>query len=111
MILIIGGAYQGKLEYAKQNFGASDDGIIFNGFHNFVLEQLEKGVDSLKYIKENVNMLKDKIIISDDIFCGVVPVTAKERLWRETLGRVLTYLSNEADEVHRIFCGLGVRIK
>ena len=46
-----------------------------------------------------------------DIFCGVVPIDATMRLWRHTTGLVCQYLAQNADSVHRIFCGLEQRLK
>ena len=111
MILIIGGAYQGKLNYARNQLNIHNEGDIVNGYHNTVLSQLQNGIDPLQYARDNVGYMRNKIIISDDIFCGVVPVDPEERKWREELGRVLSYLSSEADEVYRVFCGLGTRLK
>ena len=42
---------------------------------------------------------------------GVVPMDKDVRAAREASGRLLTYLAGEADEVHRVFCGIGKRIK
>jgi len=110
MVLIIGGAYQGKLDYAMENYpGKSAD--IINSLHLLVLEQIRDGIDSLAYLRENLPQLKDKIIICADISCGVVPTDPETRLWRETIGRCLALLSKNADEVVRVFCGIGSRIK
>lgn len=75
----------------------------------------------LHLVKQNVNVtdmlaarrddLKDKIIIIDDISQGVVPMDKTLRAWREATGRAMLYLSEEADEVYRVFCGIGQKIK
>jgi adenosyl cobinamide kinase/adenosyl cobinamide phosphate guanylyltransferase len=62
-------------------------------------------------MNENRIFLKPKIIICNDISCGVVPIDSEIRLWRESVGRILTILSKHADEVVRLFCGLGTKIK
>lgn len=126
MILIIGGAYQGKLEYAKENYNITDGDIytciegstspdltrkVIRGFHQLVLEQVKDNVDTNEFISRNLNLLKDKIIICDDISCGVVPVDAELRNLREVLGRALACLAGNADEVIRVYCGLGTRLK
>lgn len=125
MILIIGGAYQGKLDYVKENYGIGDDiytcsettafpdfsKSALNCFHLLVLAQIRNNIDHPDFLREHMLLLKDKIIISDDIFCGVVPIEHEMRIWRETLGRSLAYLSKNADEVYRVFCGLGTKLK
>ena len=124
MVLIIGGAYQGKLDYVLENHpGKSvyqcDTKIteidftsdIVNALHILILAQIRAGIDPLIYIKENLHKLDRKIVICDDISCGIVPVDPEMRQWREASGRCLTLLSKNADEVVRMFCGIGSRIK
>lgn len=140
MVVIIGGAYQGKLDFAIEKYGVASDEIItcnavacsepacseisncesglnnasikiINCYQLLVLGHIKNGADHLSFIKDNLQSFKDRIIICDDIFCGVVPIEPQARLYRETLGRALTFLSREADEVYRVFCGLGTKIK
>jgi len=124
MTLVIGGAYQGKLEYVmgkhqgKTVYQCDMDNPeldlsadVINSLHLMMLAQIRAGVDSLTYINEKLPEMKDKIIICDDISCGVVPVDPETRQWRETAGRCLALLSKNADDVIRIFCGIESRIK
>ena len=48
---------------------------------------------------------------SDDISCGVIPTDEAMRKYRELVGRSLALLSKNADEVIRVFCGMGTKIK
>lgn len=122
MILVIGGAYQGKLDYVKNKYpeksvyNCTNEEIdlsadVINSFHQAVMFRLRRGIDPVEYVKQNLTLLEDKIIICDDISCGVVPIDAEMRNWREAVGRCLNFLSSEADEVIRLFCGIGSRIK
>jgi adenosyl cobinamide kinase/adenosyl cobinamide phosphate guanylyltransferase len=125
MILIYGGAYQGKLDYALERYNAdasvyqcNENEIridfskdIINSLHCLILAQLRNNIEPCQFINENKELLKPKIIICNDISCGIVPVDTEIRLWRETVGRTLTILAKHADEVVRIFCGLGTKIK
>lgn len=54
---------------------------------------------------------QDSVLILQDIFCGVVPMGAENRVWRQRTGRLAQYLSKEARQVSRIFCGLEQRLK
>ncbi len=125
MRLILGGAYQGKLDYAMAHGNpavsifqgtemepeidfAKD---VINSLHRTVLAQLRGGLNPLAYMENHLEELKSKTIICDDISCGVVPVDREMRLWRETVGRVLVLLSGHADEVIRVFYGLGTKVK
>ena len=124
MVLIIGGAYQGKLAYVKnihpdKTIFQCDTDIpsidlsadIINSLHMMTLAQVRASQDSLAYLRSKLPQIKNKIIICDDIFCGVVPIDRETRKWRETTGQCLTLLSENADEVIRVFCGIGSRIK
>ena len=124
MTLVIGGAYQGKLECVMEKHQGKSvcqcdldnpemdlSADVINSLHLMMLAQIRAGVDSLTYINDKLPEMKDKIIICDDISCGVVPVDPETRQWRETAGRCLALLSKNADEVIRIFCGIESRIK
>ena len=109
MIFIVGGAYQGKTEYARLNYGT--DYRIINGYHLKVRQQLEQGDDPLEEVKKILAESEKLVIISDDIGCGLVPVDAFERRYREASGRVNCYLAKEAEQVIRMVCGVPARIK
>jgi len=124
MIVVIGGAYQGKLDYVLEKYPGKSvftcstecaeldlSADIINSLHLMVLAQIRVGADPLAYICKVLSDLKGKVLIFDDISCGVVPVEPEARLWRETTGRALALLSKNADEVIRVFCGIGSRIK
>lgn len=105
MILIIGGAYQGKQSYASKTYNLTDpdwkDGQTctiedlktakaVHHFHSFIRRELDEGgsVRDLAEIiwKEN----PDLIIVTDEVGYGIVPMDAKDREWREACGRVCT---------------------
>ena len=109
MIFIIGGAFQGKTEYAKQQFGSSYE--IVDHYHLCVREQLERGADCLLEAQRLLSTDRDLVIISNEIGYGLVPMEAEERIYRETVGRVNCFLAKEAEQVIRIVCGIGTRIK
>ena len=62
-------------------------------------------------MKENRASWQDSVLICQDIFCGVVPMGADMRAWRETTGRLCAYLAAEADTVTRVFCGIEEKLK
>ena len=120
MILIIGGAYQGKLDFAKDTFGITDadvhtcDGSQID-FSKQCIYKIEEFTihhdDPIGYFKSHREDWQDSILILQDIFCGVVPMGAENRAWRQRTGRLAQYLSKEATQVSRIFCGLEQRLK
>lgn len=127
MILIFGGSYNGKTEYVKENFNVSDTDIlncthydifssvqnkkVINKFHIFVKECLKNNIDPFDMVLHNIEKLQNKIIVCDDINSGVVPIKPEERLYRETLGKILQYLSKKSDMVIRVFFGLEEILK
>ena len=120
MILIIGGAYQGKLAFAKEAFGLEDADIdtCSAGEIDFskrcicALEEFAWGhPDPAAYFRAHREEWEDSILILRDVFCGVVPMDPETRLWRQKTGRLAQYLSKEAKQVSRIFCGLEQRLK
>lgn len=107
MILIVGGAFQGKTEYAEKNFG--DSYVIENHYHIKVREQLKKGLNPLEEAKKLTD--NNIVIVSDEIGYGLVPVDAFEREYREINGRVNCFFAEKAEQVIRVVCGIGTRIK
>lgn len=119
MDLIIGGAYQGKLEYACRRFGLRREEIFFCG-ETPELDGTCRGIYGLERylracmaagISPELTLREDAVVICQDIFCGVVPLDREERLWRELAGRTLTMLAARAETVTRIFCGLPQSLK
>ncbi|MBQ2795283.1 MAG: bifunctional adenosylcobinamide kinase/adenosylcobinamide-phosphate guanylyltransferase [Oscillospiraceae bacterium] len=125
MELIIGGAFQGKTAFAKENFDISDADIFvceknsapefdkkcISHIEKFSFWCIEHGIEPADYFFEHAENIEEKIIISDDISCGVVPINKTERAWREANGRLLIKLSEKSEQVYRIFCGISQRLK
>ena len=152
MIMIVGGAYQGKLDFAlsmtgfrKEDFAdgrscgmdelKAAPGVF--AFHEFVRRTLEgsgenrqlpgqcgsSGEDSPGYdfdfpdafarelAGELIRANPELVVITDEIGCGIVPMDAGERIYRECAGRVCTELAAFSGKVYRVSCGIGVLIK
>ena len=125
MELIIGGAYQGKTDFAKERFGLSDDDICVcdkDGSIDFdkkCISHIERysywcaqhGIEPAEHFFEHAKNLEHSVVISDDISCGVVPVGKTERAWREANGRLLIKLAENSEHVTRVFCKIPVVLK
>jgi adenosylcobinamide kinase/adenosylcobinamide-phosphate guanylyltransferase len=153
MKLVIGGAFQGKLEYAKQIYQIEDGWIdgrdcplsaieTCRGIHQFqeYLRRLfllteahgralyadgaevrgkKTAEETLLTIEADAEQFihwltvhnPDIILVSDEVGYGVVPLEKQERTYREVVGRVCTCAAAQADEVTRVVCGIGRRIK
>ena len=124
MHLIIGGAYQGKRQFAEERFGLKPEDIFtctgedpdfsspcLDRLEEFTLSCVKAGRDSVACFRENRESWKDSVLILGDISAGVVPMEAQLRAWREENGRLGRYLGEQAESVHRLFCGLEQRLK
>ena len=104
MILVVGGFAQGKREYAA---GIWPERRVLTGLQELLREE----EDGAAFAESLLADWADAVVICDEIGCGVVPLTPAERRWREQTGRCLVRLAEEAEEVHRVCCGLGMRLK
>lgn len=132
MKLVIGGYAQGKLNYVLQNdcadryavfeaelpdagqmqeADAQGEKVLINHLHCWVKECLLRGGNPQEEIESVLERSKDCTIISDEIGNGIVPIDAFEREYREQTGRILIKLAAQADEVVRVICGIGQKIK
>ena len=127
MKLVIGGTAQGKLEYVllKYNLrknkvwnGCLPDDIelgekpvIINDFHLWVKSRIISGGCPEDEIISFLDCNENCIIICDEIGNGIVPTDPFEREYRERVGRILVQLAKRAEEVERIICGIGQKIK
>ena len=122
MHLILGGACQGKTEYAKSLYALSDaDVFVCAGteipadaravchLERFTRACTEQGLDALK--AWDALGFVPAVVICDEISCGVVPIDAVDRHWREENGKLLSALAARAEKVTRVFCGLPLELK
>lgn len=136
MKLVIGGAFQGKLSYAKKTWQIEDGWIdgadcaleeidrcrgIYH-FHEYIrrmlLEQEDTG-EALTEIERNAALFAehlarqnpDILIVSNELGYGIVPMDKFDRRYREMAGRVCTCIAAQAEEVVRVVCGIGSRLK
>lgn len=113
MILIIGGAHQGKTIYAEQY---KEQGYeLIPSYHEIIREQLEQGLDPLKeaeaLLTKKADHIDKMVLISNEVGYGLVPMDPFQRQYREQVGRVHCYLAKEAKQVIRVVCGIGMELK
>ncbi len=132
MKLVIGGYSQGKLNYVLQRSDTNNytvlngrlpderqlqemivqgETVIINHFHSWIKERIAQGGNPEEEIFTFLAKNPECIIISDEIGNGIVPIDAFEREYRERTGRILVGLADQADEVVRVICGIGQKIK
>ena len=124
MKMIIGGAFQGKKEYALERWpdrrivsGKTAEvpellsaGLILD-FQDFVRNEVRKGTDLSAFAKALIEHDPEVVIVTDETGYGIVPIDPEERLFRETHGRICTVLAAYSDLVIRIVSGIPQVIK
>lgn len=124
MELIIGGAYQGKTEYAKKEHPAltwknaedmceeellAAEGIL--NFQNYIKKEIQESRNPGKIGELLLQKNPDAVIVSEEVGYGVVPMNAFEREYREAVGRICTKVASGSRKVTRVICGIGTVIK
>lgn len=124
MMLVLGGCFQGKTDYAYETFGIAHcdgtDGAVcpleelyrtrlLYHFHEYIRRLMEAGqeFDLERLLEEN----PDIVLVTNELGYGVVPVDRFDREYREKTGRICCQLAKRAEEVHRVVCGIGTVIK
>ena len=126
MKLIFGGAYQGKLDYALERFGLTEEDVfrcsdddaksprgakIIYEIDKWILALVKADADADEAARRFIAENGGAIVICNDISCGVVPADPDLRKWREAVGRALAEMARSSDEVVRLFCGIATRVK
>lgn len=129
MIFVTGGAFQGKADFAKKRLALSDgdfadgescpfhqigDKPALNRLHLLVRRMLEAGYSEEEMesaILQGIRSGGCRVVLTDEIGCGIVPMKKEERLWREWAGRLSCRLAKEAEAVVLVQCGLPTVLK
>ena len=123
--LIVGGAHSGKKErVAALGFSPqqiADGGScsldkafsrpVLYGLHLLVRRLMQQEQDPAAIIAQGLQEGAVRIVVCDEIGCGVVPMDRLERDWREQTGRILCQIAQQAPSVERVFCGIATEMK
>ena len=103
--LIIGGVDENEIYRCGDKPELDMSKRCIYGFEKYLRACLRAGSEPETQLRE------DAVVICQDISCGIVPIDAEERQWRELCGRTMTAMAARADSVTRIFCGLPQKMK
>ena len=84
---------------------------ILNHFHLLIKRLLKDGKCTDTLIDTIYSGNPSIIIICDEIGSGIVPLEKEDRIYRETVGRMLCRAVKKSDRVERIACGIGQCLK
>ena len=113
MILVIGPAASGKLEYVR-SLGYGDAQIADGRMGSEpVIANLQAIVaDDPQCAPALLDMLAaKKIVTCDEVGSGIIPLDARDREAREATGRLCIELARRAEQVVRMVAGIPMRIK
>ena len=133
MVLITGGKYQGKREFAVNILKIPQEKII-DDLNEKVMERVraenmsgeliesvraesvsEELIESVRAESTPEELIEgipeDSAVIIDETGCGIIPVDPVERKYREKMGRIGILLSERAESVYRVAAGLGIKLK
>ena len=113
MILILGGVSSGKRAYAESlgfapdqmSDSLEDDKPVLYDLQNIIASDPEHCMELLK------PLAKKKVIICNEVGCGVIPANAKDRDARLQTGRLCVLLARRARKVVRMMCGIPLVLK
>lgn len=126
MKLITGGAFQGKVSYAKEYSGISDAEIVcaesasaedimrcraVSGLHLLIKSASIPPSEAAAFVDGIYESNPNIIIICDEVGSGIVPLERSDRDWREAVGRACCRAAELSELVVRIHCGLPHVIK
>lgn len=126
MKLILGGYANGRTAYAMQNYqltesdcfdAAAEPRARWNGqrlilhAEQLVNPWLEQGKEPCTEILPWLERWQNAVLITQEVGCGLVPVTPQQRQLREAVGHFNRLLAECAETVERVCCGLGMQLK
>ena len=126
MILVTGGAFQGKKNFVTKRFGLQETDIL-NGehcdfevvfsskcvadYHLLVKRLMEEKIDPLEFTEKLCERNPEIIVILNEIGCGIIPIEKSDRIWREQTGRAGCIIAQNSSAVVRICCSIPTLIK
>ena len=118
MILIIGGFAQGKLHYVEQNYVQREDrqevpvldGTLRLASDSKITWATESAVETMPG-KQTEQPTGRQTAGPQVIVNHLHRYIREQRTYRECTGRILEGLAAQADEVVRVVCGIGQKIK
>ena len=87
---------------------------LIRHYHLYLRRRMQQGADEEQLLQETKAFCEknpDVIVVTEEVGCGVVPMDAFERKWREVCGRASVILAERSEQVYRVICGIPQRLK
>lgn len=108
MILIVGGLGAGKRNFVRTQLGYEPEQMTCRPEEDRpVLYDLQE----LDPLPTEEALLGREVVICNEVGCGVVPMDREDRRRREEVGMLCCRLAAQAQQVYRVTCGIGMRLK
>lgn len=126
MIMITGGAFQGKRDQLKRLYGFADNEILngaecrfddvftaaaVDGYHELVRRLTAENINAVEFTEKLCRENPNAAVIINEIGCGIIPIEKSERIYREQVGSSGCVIAANSDTVIRVFCGIPEAIK
>ena len=126
MVMVTGGAFQGKRECLKQLFKLSEGDIISGAdcriedvffaaavtdYHELVRRLIAEKTDVSEFTERFCRENTKAAVTINEVGCGIVPLEKSERIYREEAGRAGCIIAAHSETVIRVFCGVPQIIK
>lgn len=126
MVMITGGAFQGKRTLAKRLYGLTDRDILngaecafdevftaaaISDYHELVRRLIAAKIDVSEFSERLCGENPRAVIIINEVGCGIIPLEKSERVYREEVGRAGCVIAAHSETVIRVFCGIPEAIK
>lgn len=126
MIMITGGAFQGKRDCLKRLYGFTDNEILSGSecrfddvftaaaiadYHELVRRLIAENISVTEFTEKLCRENPNAAVIINEIGCGIIPIEKSERIYREQVGCAGCVIAANCDTVIRVFCGIPEAIK
>ena len=119
MILLTGGAYQGKTAYLLSKipgtvctdgetcgFSEAEQAACINHYHALIRRLFEAQEDPAAWTERYCDAHPDGIILLNETGCGIIPLDPAERRLRELTGTCGCIIASHAETVIRVTYGI-----
>lgn len=118
MVLVVGARASGKKSFVRTlGFAAADCSENLADPAPVLLgleREVGRCVESGSYDPDaplSAALLGKRVVVCTEVGSGIVPADARERLWRDAVGKTCNRLAEKADVVVRMVCGIPLVLK